>query len=168
MPQFSYSRGYPRQQLCGHHVLNFFFQRSGLCVNFEIICFVLGFYALNPQKDYDIIILPHPSPCRERTEKRVSFQASVSPPTLPLHFLPCLIFFLCNFSINDDLKNILECLFSPPFYVYTTRERESNDYHLRLQMCSRKITSTLRVSYDYGKVRHNLDVTLQLIWLVIN
>ena len=50
----------------------------------------------------------------------------------------------------------------------TTRERESNDYHLRLHMCSRKLTSTLRLSYDYGKVRRNLDVILLLIGLVVN
>ena len=50
----------------------------------------------------------------------------------------------------------------------TTKKRESNDYHLRLQICSRKLTSTLRLTYDYVKVHRNLDVILLLKGLVVN
>ena len=42
--------------------------------------------------------------------------------------------------------------------VITKRKLGSNDYDLRLQMCSRKLPSTLRLSYDYLNVRRNLDV----------
>ena len=36
----------------------------------------------------------------------------------------------------------------------------SNDYDLRLQMCSRNLPSTLRLSYDCHDVRCKLDVSL--------
>jgi len=52
--------------------------------------------------------------------------------------------------------------------VITKRKLGSNDYDLRLQMCSRKLPSTLRLSYDYLNVRRNIDVILQLIVFVAN
>ena len=76
-----------------------------------------------------------------------------------------------NIKITNVSETSLKYLYHKNYITRsfdTTRKRESNDNHLRLQMCSRKLTSTLCLTYDYVKVCRNLDVILLLNGLVVN
>ena len=91
-------------------------------------------------------------------------------------YIECTCTFIKYYYSVSEYNRWLFCLFYYLLYYfhlyrviyYTTRKHESNDYHLRLQMCSFKLTSTLCLTYDYVKVCRNLDVILLLKGLVVN